>query len=147
MSMTLGLLPHTGQCRCDCTALTLLHEWAATMWIPEGPYSAWGGRWTALLLASLKPEASTTSSCSSRKTREKYTHRFVLYRYSLYIIVWLWTCLYLRYLCVQHFVPVFQKVHELDPQLFGTRAKVVMAAQCLRRPHLEINMIHSTLGV
>lgn len=52
--------------------------------------------------------------------------------------------MYLRYLRVQHFVPVFQKVHEQDPQLFGAGAKVVLAAQCLCRPHLEINRIYLT---
>ena len=59
--------------------------------------------------------------------------------------------MYLHYLCVQNFIPVFQKVHEQDPQLFGAGAEVVMAAQCLRWSHLEIkkhpfNIVSSQLA-
>lgn len=72
-----SVLPRPGWRRSDCTGPVWLSEWPATRWNPGGPYSEGGGRWTALLLASQKPEASTTSSCSSKKTAEGNTQRSV----------------------------------------------------------------------
>lgn len=62
-------LPQFEACRYDYTGPTWIGGWRATTWIREGPCTVWGGPRTALLLASLKPEASTRSSCSSRKTK------------------------------------------------------------------------------
>lgn len=61
---------------------------------------------------------------------------YFILRLSIYVSLW--------YLSVQHFIPVFKKVHEKDPQLFGAGAKKMMAAQSLCRSHLEIKRIQFT---
>lgn len=43
----------------------------------------------------------------------------------------------LCYLSVQHFMSVFQEVHEEDPKLFGAGTRVMMDAQCFCGSHLE----------
>jgi len=145
--ITVILLPRTGVCRSDCTGPTWRRGWPATMWTPGGPCSASGGHWTALLLASLKPGASTTSSCSSRKTtgwwwwwggEQTHTGWFSTSHIRLCDGELVCVCSHLH---VQHFIPVFQKVHEQDPQLLGAGAEVVMAAQGLGRPHLQTDRV------
>lgn len=46
------------------------------------------------------------------------------------------------YLCVQCFIPVFQEVHDQNPDLFCAGAQVMIAAQHLCGPHLESTWFH-----